>query len=620
MNHTLIIYGIQAALRAAQAGADLSGEHSRDRKIFLPGIKLSADTKETQLRQFLDEHPDIAENTPGIAELWDKETRLFMSSDPYEIDTACSIMLQYKAQIELENEGKDKKTANYEAKMLAGGRMIEQWREEKKPPSAIIRFALTLTDIGLEFVSSNPSIIGVGSRGEKLIAAFAGNLSDLIPDTIDAFGNKEGFTDRVLGIFLRAGLGTLTNNSAIVFNNEDVTKLIKGVVAPIIKRLPNDISEQFEYRALIDALAGPSAETAFKLLAENTETYLGKDFANDKALGAVTSALFEEIKSTSKGGSIIDTFSEQGVIRLYQAALGVVVEQPALFIDIDEAAESELFKDLLSGSAKILKKYPVFQGSIGADLTVMVIRRVGQNAPGLMELNPDEPWGNIAKTVLEQTISGLAEIFEKTDKNGSLQGALKAFSKKQITEIGRIVLKQAVLTPGMTGIKETEIQSIISGMAKAMAADEYLLLSSEEWLQIAGIAAQKASANPGRLFKLSASDDGSAIAITVISSILKVAGQRWSSSGRARGTLLFGETLKLTLEEVLNALAGNVEAASKNPKLVETFMNDLIDIAKENPKKMGSDGLLRVFRAFIGDVLGKGELPAKNQIIDILSA
>lgn len=619
MNHTLIIYGIQAVLRAAQAGADLYAEHARDRNVFLPDINLSPDTKETQLRQFLDAHPDIAEKTPGIAGLWDKETGFFISSDSSQLDAACAIMLQYKAQIELKKAGKDKKTANYEAKMLAGGRMIEQWRAEKEPPSPIIRFALTLTDIGLEFVSSNPSITGLGSRGEKLIAAFAGNLSALIPDTVDKFGNKEGLADRILGIFLRAGLGTLSNNCAMVFNDKDVETLFKGVVEPIVQNLPNDISEQFEYRTLVDALAGPSAEAVFKLLGENTDGYLGKEFANEKALGAVTSAVFDAVKSTFQGGSIVDIFSEQGVIRLYQAALGVVVEQPALFIDVDETAESKLFKALLNGSAEILKKYPDFHGPMGADLTAMVVKTVGQHAHALMKLNPDDPWENIAKTVLEQTVFGLAEIFEKKNEKGSLEGALKALGKRQIIECGRMVLEQAVLTPRMAGIKESEIQPILSGLAQAMAADENLLLSPEAWLQITAIAAKTASANPGRLFNPSFSGDGNPIAVTVMSAILNAAGRTWRSNEGARGTLLFGETLKSVLEAALSALAGNIEAVSNNPKLVGTFMEYLTGFAKENPDKMGSDGLIKVFRTSIGKVLGQGELPTKAQIINILS-
>ena len=83
-----------------------------------------------------------------------------------------------------------------------------------------------------------------------------------------------------------------------------------------------------------------------------------------------------------------------------------------------------------------------------------------------------------------------------------------------------MVLAQVAQTPGMLGIQRTEVQSIIVGMAEAMAVDDNLLLSADEWTTIVGIAAQKAAANPGRLFGLSVDDQGSALAVKVIKSVL----------------------------------------------------------------------------------------------------
>jgi len=40
------------------------------------------------------------------------------------------------------------------------------------------------------------------------------------------------------------------------------------VTKPIVEALPKSIEEQIRYRDLVDALAGPSAEAAFRLLAE----------------------------------------------------------------------------------------------------------------------------------------------------------------------------------------------------------------------------------------------------------------------------------------------------------------------------------------------------------------
>ena len=617
MNPTLIILGIQATLRAAQAGADLYREHARDRKVFLPNLELPEGARDEQLHLFLKKNPQLARSHPELSLLWDDVDEKLKTTDPKFIDPAYAIMLQHEAKLQLIKGGKDENTANSEAKLLAAGRMVEQWREDREPPSAMIRMALTLTDIGLEFVASNPSILGVSSRGEKLIAAFAKNMSALIPDDAAAFGAKTDFADRVLGIFLRAGLGTLASNAATAFKDEDIAKILTGVTKPIVEALPKSIEEQIRYRDLVDALAGPSAEAAFRLLAENTETYLGKDFADDTALGAVTSALFEQIKVTVHGASLVDVFCEQGVIRLYQAGLAVAVERPGLFIGEDNSPRTKLFGELLSGAAATLRAHPCFKGPMAASLAAMVVEVVGHNAPALLKLNPEEPWENVATKFLEQVITGLADALNTLEANGSPRGAFKSFSSEQLLEFVRSILTQVAQTPGMLGIRRSEVQSIIAGMAEAMAADDRLLLSADEWIKIAGVAAQRAASNPGRLFGLSTENQGGALAVTVIKAVLEVAGDTWTD--RSERPLLFGDTLESALEAVIKALAGNVTAIAKNPNLVEQFLRKLLAKASANPEKFGSDGLIKVFHAFIGSVLASGTLPSDQKISKVLS-
>ena len=619
MNPTLLIFGIQATLRAAQAGADLYGEHARDRKVFLPNLELPEASRRGQLIQFLKDNPDIASADHELSKIWDAEHNELKIMDKELVDAACIIMLEHKAKDQLIKQGKDAKDLDHEARMLATGRMIEQWREERKPPSALIRMALTLTDIGLEFVSSYPSLLGIGSRGEKLIVAFAQNMSVLIPEDTAGFGSKANFADRMLGIFLRAGLGTLASNSATVFKNEDIAMLLAGVTKPIVAALPDSIGDMYRYRDLVDALAGPSAEAAFKILAENTDTYLGKDFAKDKALGAVTKALFEEIMTITQDGSIVDVFSEQGLIRLYQANLGVAVERPGLFIGGDESKQSQLFRELLSGAAGTLRAHPRFKGPLGASLAAMAVEVVGNNAPALLKLNPEDPWEKVAEVVIKQFTTGLAETLNDVDADGLPKGALKSFSNRQLLELGRALLTQVVQTPGMVGIQRSELQAIVAGMAEAMAADDNLLLSADEWIKIAGVAAQKAASNPGRLFGLSADDPDEALAVMVIKKVLTEAGHAWTEVGRANHPVLFGSTLQATIEAALEALTGNVSALVARPDHVDRFLQILLKTASESPQAFGSEGLLKAFRIFIADVLASGTVPKGPAIIAALS-
>lgn len=620
MNHTLIIAGIQATLRAAQAGADLYREHARDRKVFLPNLDLPEGSQSDQLFLFLKENQQLIGTTKAFSYIWNEQHQLISTDDKKLIDDAYAEMLRHKAALELKKEDKDEEDIKIESQMLAGGRMVEQWREERKPPSAFVRMALTLTDIGLEFVASDPSIFGVGNRGEKLIVAFANNMKDLIPDNVAEFGTENTFADRVLGIFLRAGLSSLSSNASMVFSDDDVARLFEGVTKPIVDTLPGSIHEQIEYRKMVDALAGPSAEAAFKILAENTESYLGKDFSKDKALGAVTKAFFQEISKVSGEGNIVNVFSEQGVIRVYQAGLSVAVERPDLFIGDDDSAEKALYRDLLKGTADTLRKYPRFKGPVGSSLAAMAIEVVGHNAPSLLKLNPDEPWEKVAITAIDQVTSGLSEILEKPGPDGLPRGALKAFSDEQLLELGRIVLAQVAKTPGMLGVDRVELQNVIAGVAEVMAGDDNLLLSADEWLTIAGVAATKAAANPGRLFGISADDPANAMAVTVIGSILKVAGNAWTDGGRSDRPLLFGETLKTAITTVIDAMGGNISGLHDQPDIVDKFFKDLLLRASQNPEKFGSDSIVRIIQSLIGGVLVKGVLPTDDEIDNILSS
>jgi len=622
MNPTLIISGIQATLRAAQAGAQLYGEHARDRKVFLPDLELPEGSRAAQLVVFLKDKPQLAGAASAFSALWDAENRELKSTKPELVDAAYTVMLQHKAKQQLLDQGKEENEAKFEADMLASGRMVEQWREERQPPSAFVRMALTLTDIGLEFIQADPTLFGIGSRGEKMIVAFAHSMSALIPDDVSAFGSKANFADRVLGIFLRAGLGSLTGNANIVLKNEDIAGLIQGVTKPMIDALPESIADQMRYRELVDALAGPCAEAAFALLAENTEDFFGKDFADDKALGVVTSALFEDIQRATHDGSIVDVFNEQGLIRIYQAGLRVAIERPALFLGTDHSTKTDLFKELLSGSAATLSAHPRFEGPIGTALAAMILDVIGENASALFKLDPAEPWEEIAGIALEQITTSLSTALETLDEDGTLKGALKAFSDRQLLELARIILQQAAQTPGMLGVQTSELQAIIGGIAKAMAADDNLLLSPDEWITIAGVAAEKAAANPGRLFGLSVSGDdpGQALALSVIQSVLKVASETWTQKGRAGQSVLFGKTLEKVLEASIEALAGNVAAAVKQPEVVDRFLERLKDKSVAAPEKFGSDAMLKVFRGLVGNVLAAGKLPTEDEIEAILFA
>ena len=222
--------------------------------------------------------------------------------------------------------------------------------------------------------------------------------------------------------------------------------------------------------------------------------------------------------------------------------------------------------------------------------------------------------------MIKQVTKGLADTLNDVDADGLPKGALKSFSNRQLLELGRVILTQIVQTPGMVGIKRFEVQAIVAGMAETIVADDNLLLSANEWIEIAGVAARKAASNPGRLFGLSADDPGEALAVTVIKTVLRVAGNAWTAGGREEHPLLFGETLQAVLGTVIEALAANVSALAAKPNLVDQFLQILLKAASANPEKFGSEGFLKVFRLLIRDVLASGTVPKNQDIIAALTA
>ncbi|MFB1035733.1 MAG: hypothetical protein QMC38_10350, partial [Sinobacterium sp.] len=97
---------------------------------------------------------------------------------------------------------------------------------------------------------------------------------------------------------------------------------------------------------LTEALMGPSAAAALKILSSNTKGFLGNKFANDTALGAVTKAILDASANTATDDSIATVFTKNGVTTLFDSALAIAIEKPQLFIDDEGNPKSELLTDL----------------------------------------------------------------------------------------------------------------------------------------------------------------------------------------------------------------------------------------------------------------------------------
>jgi hypothetical protein len=591
MNPALILFGIQSLIRLGKITKDASEQYVRDAEVLFPDIRKTDFNPKTYVNGFFgsaDYEAFVrAENAP-YKQYWGDHG---VKDDLNSVDTLFAAAVKIKAE-----QGIDLNQWLSDSQAIAGAALVEQWDPKKAPLSPFARIILAAGDMALEYVSVNPGILGVGGNGEKLICAYAKNLSNLLPDD-GKFGDNEKFGERLLGVFLRAGFDTINKNPEWIVSEEHVQKLISVAVDPIVKALPRSITEQIVYREVTDALIEPAASTAMQVLAEHSSEFLGPDFGAETAMGALTRALLSQAAKTG----LNNTFTKEGLIDLYKAALGVAAKQPHLFLDANADPQDYLTLDLISNFASVLMNTPPpFNGSVGVQLAAAALEAVSANSHRFT--HPAKSWNQSAADM----VSKLAEILSVAFKLN--QNIEKVFSKAQLIELGRIILNHAATTPEMVVGQNEALKSLAGVVAKAMARDENLLLDGEDWLEIVKVAAQEASANPGRLFKLNSDDPAQTIATQVISTILSAAGAILDWKNLTGNTVLFGKTLRQAIIIVLHATSGNPWSAKENLLGIELLIKSLNELVTKHAEKFGSKEWLYLFRMLLSSVL-EGEKP-----------
>ena len=585
-------------------------QHARDKAVLLPSAKvtLAANTADI-VAMFVDgPHQDLVGPTGRLSRYWKDG-----GPNP-DVEDAFTTLMAEAMQLKMEGGSASTDAGlSDRTKELAGAMMIEQWAENKGPIRPLGRMVLTMTDVALDYFAANPGVLGVGGNGEKLIAAFAFNLERLIPDDAEQFGPKSQFAERMVQIVLSAGLETFQENPTLLVNEEHLQKLIVNSLPPVIESLPTKLSEQSKWQDVADALIGPASSAAIQTIAENQKAFLGSEFAVDKTFGALTNALLKQAARTG----LVKQFSAEGYMALYRSALGVVAAHPELFLGKAANNAEKIANALLSSVAKELQGAEVpFNGDVGLHLAVAALDSLKMNAPMLFD--KDDAWEQVASGMLQQVVGGLSVwIDKKAWKEGKIP-----FSTDQLVELGRIFLIQAGKTPGMLAGDRTEVKAIVAGVAKAMAADSELLLTPDNWLRIAAVAAEEAAANPGRLFGLKEDETAEAIGTEIIGALLQTASEYFKTVGRDGQGVLFGDTLAEAIVVTLRSTGGNIAqvASPEGQAALKKLSKNLNQVVDGSPKEFGSKEWLRLYRSQIGSVLktGKFEDLTKADMLRIL--
>lgn len=595
----LIVFAIVSLIRLSRAADKAAAQFARDRPIALPGLDLPVFSDDNRIKTEIDgAERKRVEADPDLGPLW----KLYdegQPGDPGYDDAKARLLMEATGIAARRSAGAPAQLGPGE---LGAAILVGQWREGAGPRSPLTGVALTLLDVGLEFVALEPSMLGV-RKGERLIGAFAQNLALLIePDK----ETQRSFAEEAFTTFLRASLTTLQENPDLVVSDKDWAKLVKNTLQPIIATLPTTVDNALHLRVrnLADLLLGPVFKAAVATIAESPSAFLGDAAKIDTLPGVVIAAILTE----AKGNDLTAIFTEAGLAAFVRATLGAMAAHSELVFSASDPTKAdriaqEIVKQVLTTLSQKWQGTP-FAGDLGLHLAAAALLGV-KNGLGTL-FQEAEPWQALAGKLLTVVIDGLVEGLQA----GGADLAKSPLSADRMVEFGRIFLEQAAKTPAMIAGKNAELASLVKAVAQAMAKDKGKLLGHGDWLEIARVAAAEAAANPGRLFKLP-SGAGGTLADAVLSALFRVA-EREAAERREHGdAVLFGPTLRELIVHTISATAGNIAriADATGTRSIELLLDEILKQMRADPKRYGAKELLRVFKFFLAQVLATGTVP-----------
>ncbi len=601
----LVLFLVRALLRVGQAGKAALEQHAQDAEAFFPKALAAPLSRAAAIAKFFGDPPDAlsplrqAAIAPGgeLELFWDPQRRRArdgrVAGDPQALTTAQIEELFFLVALRIRSEerqaGGGDTAPDRGPELLAGAIMVRQWAPGAGPVSPVGRVALTLADIALEYVGSNPQLLGIGGNGEKLLGALATSLAGIIPDD-GAFGPSAGFGRRLVGGFLQAALGTLQRHPDLVLDDANLATLVSGSLQPVVAALPQTLTEKLAFERVTQALVGPAANAALAAVAANPAAFLGGRFKSSGAVGALTAALLQQAAATG----LQQQFTQAGLLGLFQSALQVAAKRPELFIGGAGTADALARSLFQTAAARLGQAQPPFDADFGIGLLASLLDSLADFAPRFVR--PGDAWGDLAAQLAARVVRTLADGLG-ADPGGALR---QVFSRDQLLELGRIFALQLATQPSMLGA-DARFDPVITAVARSIAADRSLLLSGGQWLTVARAAALAAATDPGRLFALPGAD-GTTLGEQLLTKVLTAAAAALGAPQQARA-LLFGDTLASALVIVIEATAGRADAIRGQLPQFDAILKALNDLASAAAGGIGSREWLDLFRRLLGRLL-----------------
>lgn len=630
MNPETVIFVIRSTIRLAGAANDALEQQIRDRGFRMPDVDIIWQSFDDSVMNFFrqDSYRHYISEDGPLGDYWDARTDNYNDKpDSKEKITQAYFEIVGSTRNWRNGAGGGRVALQPHILREASFKKLSQWAEADQPASPWTRIGYIIADVALEYLSSNPSLVKEGGQGEKLIIGFVNNLREMLPDIDHPDFAKNharyGFAERITGIFVRAGLKTLGENVSILIEEEHFQELAKNTLNPIVEAfvpepgVPHPVLwTSPNLNLLKDTLLGPVTSAAIQTLADNQQSVLGNSFNPEKAIGAVTQALLVEAADPDFRNHL----GSGGILRLHKTVLNVAVKRPELFINggnPNRELAQVLFKNI-AGTLSTMDS--LLHDGLGEDILAITFETLAEHGPALIKTDDGNPWEAFVTKSAESVLNGLAKGFSNPESKDRFRFL---FSREQATKLGRIFLNQAAKTPGMltgAGANE-ELKNIVAGVTTAMAKDDALLLTADDWTEIAGLIMEMAAQNPERLFKINQDNPEAQLGTKIIQSILKTASADFRVRGRANGALLFGKTLNDAIQSALHIALGNIEKAENHLPEIEQLIIKINETANTFKQRIGADEWLWLFRKLLVEVIDDEVVPqwTSDEILEFLN-
>lgn len=597
-----VMFGIQALVRLGKAGEAAFEQAVRDRDIALPVPAIPNPTP-FGFAKFVMTSPDqrprfaVGGDLVGLVHTVGGIDFREDSDSQAKLVSAANAVTAAKLQAEPGLNGARNVAQPVQA---AGYFVVKQWVQGTAPPSPLARVGLALAAVALDYAATKPALFGAGAGGDKLIAAVALNLGELLPDPDDPTDWRTSFAERTTAIVFQATLTALDDNAESVVSDAALRGLVKGVIKPVVTLAAANEGQLPRWTDLRETLLGGVANAAAQAVLDNQAAWLGHDFAPEEAMGAIVQVLFEQAAAP---GGLRSMLGDAGLMALYRNILGAIGKNPALVLGSNDSPDQQLLRDLLSGLAEALADVPKPLGKIDTaallgDALTAFERYVPARLPG------NDPWTQLAVKTLTTTLEGV--VAGATDP-----AAPPPFSPTSMQALLKLFWEQAAATPEMIVGTNPELGRVATALFGVVGKKGASLMSEATWLDLAATALRQVSLNPGALVGASETDPAHQLGFDYLGKLLDVAAGAMETQGRRGGALLFGDTLAAAAKRLLEATAKDAAKLAQVPvqKAYEQLLARLTALTASQPGGLGAAGWLALFSTLLPGVLREGTLP-----------